>query len=123
MFSVSSRDPLQQGIFFTAHLTGLSGAAFVIIPDQMEQAVNEQSLNLAAERVAKLPRLSRRNGDGNDDIPQQVRLNLPELSLSERKGEHVGGPVDSAITAVEGAHGAVTGEQDAQLCLRKTETQ
>jgi hypothetical protein len=88
----------------------------------VEKAVYEQSINLTAERVVLHPGLTHSSRDGNDNISQEIRVEIRELSFLLRKGKDIGGTINSAVTKVQGPHGSVTGEKDAQLRVRKAET-
>jgi len=72
----------------------------VVIPEQVKKTVHEQALDLTVERVVLLPGLTYCPGDGNDNIPQEIRVETRELSFPLRKGKDVGGTVNSSVTMV-----------------------
>ena len=94
----------------------------MVVPQQVEQAVDEQELDLARERVISFARLFFGNRNGYDDVAEELRLQVCEGSLTQGEGEHVRGPVHTAVLPVQRTHGAVSGEEDAQLCVRKPES-
>jgi len=94
----------------------------MIIAEQMDQAMNEQSFEFNRKRMPRLFRLARCNRNGDHNIAEHVRLNMEETSLAQRERQDVRGSVLVTPGVVERAHGPVADEQDAQLGIRKTET-
>ena len=94
----------------------------MIVAEQMEQAMNEQSFEFNGKGMTCLIRLARRNRHGDHNITEHVRLDMGEAPLAKREGENIRGFIPVAPGVIERAHGPVADEQHAQLGFRKTET-
>ncbi len=87
-------------------------SALVIVPFEMEETVDEQTVELALQRRIVLRRLPARGLDRDDDVPEQT---LPfgrfDLVL-EREAEHVRRGIAAAILTVEAANRRVVDERE-----------
>lgn len=106
---------LQQLYFAFAHSARFPLSLFMIEPEKVKQSVHQQPVDFPPDRFARVPRLTLGNGQGYHDVPEHVALNRAELPFPEREGQHVRGPVFSAVAAVQRPHGPVPDKQDAQL--------
>lgn len=87
---------------------------------QVNEAVDKQALQLARERMSRLPRLFFCLGNGNDYVPQKMGLDGRERPFPQGERKHIRGPVLAAPCAVEREHGPVADEENAQFGIRKT---
>jgi len=94
----------------------------VVIAEQMEETMDEQDLDLADKGVPRLPSLTFGLRNGNDDIAERVRPQIAESALAEREREHIRRAVDAPESPVQGTHGPVAREEDAQLGVRMAGT-
>jgi len=88
----------------------------------MKQAVHQQTVDFPGKWAGGLLRLIECRGYGDDDIAENVRLDARKRSLSHREGKDIRRFVLTAISSVEGTHGVIADEENAQLRLRKSET-
>jgi hypothetical protein len=86
----------------------VAGAFFVIEPDKMQKAVNDQGSEFAIQAVAAGPGLAEGRGDGDDEIAQII----PPFGalLLDRKAQNIGGPVQSPVLPIESPDGPVSGQ-------------
>ena len=94
----------------------------MIVAEQMEQPMNEQLIELNAQRMSSFSCLARSDREGDHDITEHFGLDMGEPPLAQRERQDVRGTVLASPGVIEGAHGPVADEQDAQLGIRKTET-
>jgi len=94
----------------------------MIEAEQMDQPMNEQSFDLNVQRMSSFICLACGNRNGDHDIAEHFRLDMGEPPLAQRERQDVRGTVLATPGVIEGAHGPVADEQDAQLGIRKTET-
>lgn len=90
-------------VFDASHLPGV---ALVIVTGEVEHAMENQDLQLGAERVTQAARVAGGHLAGDDDVTGEVAVEF-------RNGwerEHVGGLVLPAVTAVKGAEFAVVAD-------------
>jgi len=84
--------------------------------------MDKEELDLAAEGVPRFTGLTFGLRHGNNDIAQRVRPQIAEISFAKREREHIRRAVDAAVPPVEGTHGPVAREEDAQLGVRMAGT-
>lgn len=77
--------------------------------------MKNQYLELRSEGVAALCALATRGGNADGDVPCHSFRGLCALERVGRKREYVSRLVLAAKTAVQAAHGSVSGEQDVDL--------
>ena len=79
----------------------------------MQESVNEQALDLTAERRIVVGRLAARGVDADHDIAQQpLRTGVRIAVLDERKAQDVGRCVLAAVRAVERANRRIAHERN-----------
>src|SRR5215813_9242190 len=99
-------EPSRQGALPALHPPRFGRRALVVVAQQVQHAVNEQSVELRRQRGRAFRRLPPRRVDGDDDVAQQPRWRAARpLGLRER--EHVGGPVLPPPLTVQPAHDGV----------------
>jgi hypothetical protein len=57
--------------------------------------------------------------NGNDQVPQKVRVERSVFTLSHRKSEDIGGFVPLEIVTIEFPNLGIVDQQDAQFGIRK----
>jgi hypothetical protein len=84
----------------------------VVVPDQVEKAVDEEMRDLASERPPRPLRLDARRLDRDVDLAkEEVAAAVVQVAgRSERKGEDVGGPVRLEEIAVQSPDACVVGQ-------------
>ncbi len=85
----------------------------MIISDEMEQAVNEESVDLPVYALSGSRSLTYRSRNRDDDIAQEFRADMGKLPLPEREREHIRDRIVPPVFPVQGADGPVTGEKNA----------
>jgi hypothetical protein len=88
----------------------------MIVPKEVEETVDEEALQLVIEGNVVFFRLPLRLMEVDDDITEHefgAGGERKTVQLGER--EHVGGPVHTAVQAVQFPHSAVVDEKDAEL--------
>ena len=88
----------------------------------MKQAVHQQTVDFPGKWTGGLLRLMDCHGYGNDDIAENMRLDAGKHTRSHREGKDIRRSVLPPISPVEGTHGVIADEENAQLGLRKSET-
>jgi hypothetical protein len=107
--------------FFPLHAQGFGSAAFVVVPAEMQHAVNQQRDDFLVQGSAASLRLALGDRQGDDHITE-MRAGLAEVmrcpTLSKGESEDVRRPVFVPEQAVEPPHPPITDERDAQICRR-----
>ena len=93
----------------------------MVVADQMQEAMDQQSLQFLLQRKACVNCLFSCNGRRYDDIPEHVRLDPVKTPFPQRKRKNIGGFVLAPILPVERPHGAVADKKHAQFGIRKVE--
>jgi len=86
----------------------------MVVPQEMQEPVHQQAVDLARRGLARCPRLALCNRDANNDVPQESLTDACGPFRLHGKGQDVSGPVLASIPAIERSHGAVADEQDAE---------
>jgi len=120
--ATSCAQPLEQASLLRLHGPGLGRAAFVVVADQVQEAMDQQAFQLLLKRKARVNSLLHGCRHRYDDVPEHVRLDLVKTSFAKRERKDVGGPVLAPILLVERAHGAIAHKKHAQFGLRKVES-
>jgi hypothetical protein len=84
----------------------------MVVPEQVQETVEGQRLNLSFQRVAVLFRLAFRHAFRDDNVAEKA-------SLVRGERQHVRYRVLAAKLAVEGAHASIGDKSDAQLAARR----
>jgi len=93
------------------HPSRLFGAPFVVIPQYVDESVDDESTKPRVKRDRCLIGLYLRLFDGNDDIAEQFVGESVEIG----KRDDIGGRVPSKAFLVEPSNPPVIGEQDAEV--------
>jgi hypothetical protein len=80
----------------------------VIVPEQVQQAVEREDSQLFRVRVSLLARLAARDACRDHDIPQSRGASR----VAGRERQDVGRTVLPAVASIEGAHASVADERD-----------
>ncbi len=91
----------------------------MVIAEEMNQTVHQQTLNFHADPLSESLCLPAGSGHGNHNISEHFRPDRIELPFLERKGEDIRGFVLGTITPVQRPHGPVADKQDAQFRIRQ----
>ncbi len=107
---------VQQFLFPRPH-SALIVRLRVVIADQVQNAVDEQMLDLIPGGTPGAPRLPKRRFERDDDFPEAKRLigQGEVIALSQRKGKHVGSRVVSRIAPIEVAQTLIIGDHYPEL--------
>lgn len=112
-------------LFHPPHPSGFR-RPLVIIPEEVEDAVNHQAGDLTIETVAPLRRLAAGRLGRNHDVPQEGRratglggFDLPREP--QREGEDIGGTVLAPVDAIKAADSRIVDEGQADFGLRPSE--
>jgi hypothetical protein len=97
-----------------AHPPGLPGA-LVVVPQQVEHAVDQKPRHLVVEPAPRRARLAGGDLHADHHVAQQRAAMPRPPPLPEREGEHVGRPRPAAPGAVERGHLRVVREPDREL--------
>ncbi len=103
----------EQVSLFPSHFNFIVAASFMIISDEMEQAVNEESVDLPVYALSGSRSLTYRSRNRDDDIAQEFRVDMGKLPLPEREREHIRDGIVPPVFPVQGTDGPVTGEKNA----------
>lgn len=75
----------------------------VVIPEEMEEAVDKKSPEFIVKADAVILCLGHRLGNTDYDISEESRVTRGPIII-HRKGKHVGRPVYGAISGIEASH-------------------
>ena len=73
----------------------------MVVAEQMQGTMDEEVRQLFGQRVLAGIGLALSGLRGNDDIPQQLRMEMRKRPLPHGKGENVRRPIDAAILSIE----------------------
>ena len=108
----------QKGLLPATHPAGLV-RLLVIVPQEVENAVDYQPGDFPPKRVALRPGLPEGGRDRNDDVAQKTgRASFQVAGILQRKRQNVGGLILAAVDPVEGLNPAVADERQADLGVR-----
>ena len=107
-------EPGAELAFAAGHLAVI---AFVVVTGEMEQAMENQDLDLGGEGMALLDCLLERGGHGDGQVAGERFGGRSRYWAFGGKGENVGCLVFAAKLAVEAANGGVGGQQDGDFAL------
>ncbi len=93
----------------------------MIHSEQVQNAVDQQILELAAEGDPPLPGLSGRRLDRDHDVAETESPELNILTIEQREGQHVGRTAGSTETSGDLGDPVVCGEGDRQLLVKEAQ--
>jgi hypothetical protein len=95
----------------------------VVIPEEMEEAVQGEVGDLSAQRPPRRLCLHACGLDRNVDFPKKDGpLRIPELlGIGQREREYVGRPVDLPVVAVQNTDLTIAGQDDGEPGVRAAE--
>ena len=97
----------------------LAAVGLVVVPEQVQQAVQGEHLEFGAIRVPVARRLAPRDTGGDHDVAEVAYLPAHARPVVVgREREDVGGTVDAAPLAIEPAHGGIAGQHDGDRAAR-----
>src|SRR5439155_13031300 len=103
-----------QGPLAARHPPGLGRRALVVVAEEVEEAVDQETLALAAERLAAPGCLAAGSVDRDDDVAEEA-VGGAGGSFGLREGEHVRRAVAPAPAAVQPPHLPVGDEEHGEL--------
>ncbi len=109
----------KQGLCFAVHARFLGGRFFVVIAEQMQNAVNEQFGEAFFKSDAGGLGLAQARLDGYDHIAQQMRAQFCKFTLLHGEGNHIGGSRAAQILMVQGRDAVIVDHQQGKLGLRR----
>ena len=74
----------------------------MVVSQKVQQPVNYQEIQLIVEAQATAQTVAQGSLDGNYDIPQELRMDLAELSFRLGKGNHVGRIIAVQVLFIDG---------------------
>jgi hypothetical protein len=90
----------------------------VAVPQQVEDAVDQEEGRLPLEGVARPCCLAGSRLHGDDHVPQEARVAGRSAPFPLGKGQDIGGMVLTPVAAVQGADAELGDEEAADLGLR-----
>lgn len=92
----------------------------MVVPEQVQQAMQGKGLEFDFQAVSVLFRLPLRHACGDDDVTEEAGGGTRGLrpSVFRGKRQHVGDLVFTAELPVEGAHAAVRDQRHAHIAPR-----
>ena len=100
------------------------GIGFVVVADEMQEAVQDEMADMMVQRPNFVGRLPRHRFKGQNDIAQQRRKAVASFKRKGREGKDIGRRVLAAPLGVQGFDCGVVGENQAQLAwTRRLELQ
>ena len=112
---------LEELFLFEGHLSGFLLRSFVIVSDEVKDAVDHQKCDHAHLVEAELIRLALGRFDGDDEVTQEIVLKTGWLALAHGEGENVRRLVPLKILPIQCSDPCIAHKEDAQFCLRKSQ--
>jgi len=101
-----------------SHAQGFGLGGFMIIPQEMKNAVNQVEIQEFAKFPAVFPGLAAGGFQRDDDVAQDVGLNLRERPSLQGDGNNIGGAPTLQDGLIEAGHGRVIYQGQAQFGVR-----
>ena len=112
-------DFLEELLLFVGHLSGLLLRSFVIVSEEVKDAVDHQKCDHAHLVETELIRLALGRFDGDDEVTQEIVLKTRGLALAHGEGEDVRRLVPLKVLPIQCSDPCIAHKEDAQFCLRK----
>ena len=112
---------LEELLLFEGHLSGFLLRSFVIVSEEVKDAVDHQKGDHAHLVETELIRLALGRFDGDDEVTEEIVLKIRELALAHGEGEDVRRLVPLKILPIQCSDPCIAHKEDAQLCLRKSQ--
>ena len=90
----------------------------MIVPDKMQDAVNEQLGKTGRKRDARLTGFPLRGICGNDDITEKQRIDIGEIAFLHGKGDDVGRSLVMQVMFVDLGDFLVVDDQNGKFVIR-----
>lgn len=91
----------------------------MVVADQMKNSMDHQEDDHLHRIETKPTGLAVSGFNGNDQVPQKVRVERRILAFSHRKSEDIGGFVPLEISTIEFLNLGIIDQQDAQFGIKK----
>ena len=92
----------------------------MVVTEQMQQSMDQQPVDLLPDRVTSHRRLALRARNRYHDVSQQVFCEPRRNAFPIGKGQDIRSSVLAAIASIQGTHGGVADEQDADFGALQT---
>ena len=112
---------MEEFFLLEGHLPGLLLRSFVIISEEVKDAVDHQKCDHAHLVEAELIRLALGRFNGDDEVTQEIGLETRELALAHGKGKDVRRFVPLEILPIQCSNPCITHKEDAQFRVRKSQ--
>src|SRR5262245_33569459 len=100
----------------------LSVVCFVIIPEQMQESVDQENARLAGGRDTPPSSLTSGGWRRNDDVTEMTRRIFGQTFCHCSKGQHIGRTILSAISRIESFDQRVVGEEHTDRLMAHAQT-
>ena len=107
--------------FFGKHLCCLISGYFMVVTEQVDEAMDQQPHQSLMAGDTFLDRLAIGGINRDNDIAQQIVAGIFIVLHRERK--NIGWPFFLPVIAVQGGHALIINQQDAQFCFGQAVSQ
>ena len=113
-----SRQQGQQFLTSLFHLAGGKIIPFVVVAEEVQDAMHQKTIHHRLQRGARLFRLAPGGRKGDHYVSEQVGVQVAELPLPHGEGQDVGGTTALQVAPVERAYLFVPDQYYAEFAVR-----